>query len=252
MNDKKSLEEPLNPSQSSHHEPGVPDSISIEPGNNELPPLTRKSSSKVSIPLNPTVSNSHNLSRKNSSNPNLDIEAELVSDPEIVDGESLNPDEERRSRRKFTPEDRKLGGHPPLVTIFRLCVGPLLSQVTNALFGIITTIWISKACGTDGLSAVSMMNAFDGIGRSFGFFLAIAAATQISFLFGKGRSNEAAQVVADLIRMSFVCGAFTAAVLIPILRPISVWFGAEEKIIQLGIKYMLPLNICASACRFDI
>ena len=65
--------------------------------------------------------------------------------------------------------------------------------------------------------------------------LTIAAATQISFLFGKGRSDEAAQVVTDLIRMSFVCGAFTAAVLIPIIRPISVWLGAEEKIIQLCI-----------------
>lgn len=81
--------------------------------------------------------------------------------------------------------------------------------------------------------------------------LTIAAATQISFLFGKGRSDEAAQVVTDLIRMSFVCGAFTAAVLIPIIRPISVWLGAEEKIIQLGIKYMLLLNICAfSSCLF--
>lgn len=68
MNDKKSLEEPLNPSESNHHEPGIPDSISIEPGNNGHPPLNRKTSSKVNIPLNPTVENSHKLSRKNSSN----------------------------------------------------------------------------------------------------------------------------------------------------------------------------------------
>lgn len=252
MNDKKSLEEPLNPQESNHHE--IVNSIDVEPGDNELPNLSRKGSSKVNIDAKPSTDSHLNLSRKNSSKANIESEKELFAQDNLdnLDNNNENlPEGGQRPRRVYTPEDRKLGGHAPLVTLFRLCVGPLLSQVTNALFGIITTIWISKACGTDGLSAVSMMNAFDGIGRSFGFFLAIAASTQISFLFGKGRSSEAGQIIADLIRMSFVCGAFTAAVLIPILRPISVWFGADETIIQLGIKYMLPLNICAfSSCLF--
>lgn len=152
---------------------------------------------------------------------------------------------------KLTPEDMKLGGHKPLITLFRLIIGPILSQGTNALYGIITTIWISKAIGDDGLSAVSMMQAFDNMGRSFGFFLAIAAATQISFLYGKGKSEEAGQIIADLIRTSFICGALVCAILLPILKPITRWFGASDDIVKLGFDYMLPLTACAfNSCLF--
>ncbi|KAK8837519.1 hypothetical protein M9Y10_036517 [Tritrichomonas musculus] len=152
---------------------------------------------------------------------------------------------------KLTPEDMKLGGHKPLITLFRLIIGPILSQGTNALYGIITTIWISKAIGDDGLSAVSMMQAFDNIGRSFGFFLAMAAATQISFLYGKGKSEEAGQIIADLIRTSFICGGLVCAILLPILKPITKWFGASDAIVRLGFEYMLPLTACAfNSCLF--
>lgn len=230
---KESLEEPLNPSEAQYFQ-GHHDSTESNPPNN----LSRKGSQKASdeIETNPE----QNLNKKGSSTSNNESEENLIqsnSDP--------------KPKRVFTPEDRKLGGHRPLITICRLSVGPMLSQVTNALYGIITTIWISKACGEDGLSAVSMMNAFDNIGRSFGFFLAIAAATQISFLYGQGNTREAGQIIADLIRMSFVCGAITAGILIPVLRPVAKWFGADEHIIQLGIDYMLPLNICAfNSCLF--
>ena len=234
MNRTESLEEPLNPAETQYHQDDSNDinTIDGESGRN----LSRKGS----INSNPSIEDQNNSNQESNNKSVIDSETNLIS-----------PNNEPKKRRVFTPEDKKLGGHPPLITIFRLCVGPLLSQVTNALYGIITTIWISKACGEDGLSAVSMMNAFDNIGRSFGFFLAIAAATQISFLYGKGNTTEAGQIIADLIRMSFVCGAITAGILIPVLRPVAKWFGADEKITQLGIDYMLPLNICAfNSCLF--
>lgn len=220
---KQSLEEPLNPTEGAHHRPTDDvsiEKIDVEVGNNNL----------------------GNLSSKSSQN---DIEMNATKSDTLIESPTTT------KKRVFTPEDRKLGGSKPLLTILKMSVGPLLSQVTNALYGIITTIWISKACGEDGLSAVSMMNAFDGIGRGFGFFLAIAAATQISFLYGKGSSEEAGQIIADLVRMSFVCGAIVAGCLIPILKPITRWFGADDHIIKLGIDYMLPLNICAfNSCLF--
>ena len=155
------------------------------------------------------------------------------------------------NKKGMNESDKKLGGYPPLITILRLSVGPLLSQVTNALFGMIITIWVSKALGEEGVSAVSTMNAFDNMGRSFGFFLAIAASTQISFLYGKKQGEEAGQIIADLIRMSFVCGAIVAACLIPSTKPAAKWFGANEYIADLGFKYMLPLNIFAfNSCMF--
>ena len=163
MDNRKSLEEPLNPSNSKEfkdHDVEVP-KITVEPGEKDIHDLSRKGSQ---------VSDAGNNAAKEDEGK----EENLVS-----------PNKDIKPRGELTPEDLRLGGSAPLKTIFKLSVGPLLSQVTNGLYGVITTIWISKACGDDGLSAVSTMNAFDGIGRAFGFFLAIAAATQVSYLYGK-------------------------------------------------------------------
>lgn len=229
MDNKESLEEPLNPSSSLdfNGKDVEINKISVEPGEKNI----------------------HNISRKGSQI--SENEAAPQKDEDNKKENLVEPNKDVNPRGGLTPEDLRLGGSKPLKTIFKLSVGPLLSQVTNGLYGVITTIWISKACGDDGLSAVSTMNAFDGIGRGFGFFLAIAAATQVSFLYGKGKSQEAGQIIADLIRLSFVCGAIVAAILLPILKPCAKWFGADDHIVDLGFKYMEPLSIFAfNTCLF--
>ncbi|KAK8900295.1 hypothetical protein M9Y10_002618 [Tritrichomonas musculus] len=229
MTNIKSLEEPLNPSNSNDfqgHDVEI-SKITVDPGEKDISNLSRKGSQVSDAGVN------------------------TQKDDEKNNESLVTPNGDTQPRGKLTPEDLRLGGSKPLKTIFKLSVGPLLSQVTNGLYGVITTIWISKACGDDGLSAVSTMNAFDGIGRAFGFFLAIAAATQVSFLYGKGKSKEAGQIIADLIRLSFVCGAIVAAVLLPILKPCARWFGADDHIVDQGFKYMEPLSIFAfNTCIF--
>lgn len=192
--------------------------------------------------------NTHKSHYKDNENSDFDIHSENTINK---DENSTSFIKNNKQFEELTAEDIKLGGSSPLKTLFRLSVGPFLSQVTNKLYGIITSIWISKACGDDGLSAVSTLNAFDGIGRAFGFFLAIAAVTQISYLYGKGKSQEASQVIADLIRMSFICGAIVAAVLLPVFKPCSRWFGSNETIVDLGFKYMELLAIFSfNTCLF--
>ena len=162
-------------------------------------------------------------------------EAEKLEEP-------LNPEPEKPRK---SAEDARLGGRPPLKTVLILAIGPILSQMTNALFGVITTLWVSKAIGEDGMTAVSSYNVFEGMGRAVGFFLSVAASTQVSALFGKGEGAEATQVMADLLRSCLVFGSLVPAILLPALKPCIRWFGAEEKIIDMGFQYMLPLTTCA-------
>ena len=150
MNNLKSLEEPLNPSNLADfnaHDVEI-NKISVEPGEKNI----------------------HNISRKGSQI--SEGESNAPKEGGSKEENLVPPNDDVQPQGGLTPEDLRLGGSKPLKTIFKLSIGPLLSQVTNGLYGVITTIWISKACGDDGLSAVSTMNAFDGIGRGFGFFLA--------------------------------------------------------------------------------
>ena len=146
---------------------------------------------------------------------------------------------------QLSREDIALGSKPPLRTLIIMSVGPFISQLTQAMFGFVDTIWIEKATATRGVTAVSTYSNFDTIGRAFGFFLNVAASTKISQLFGAGRGDEAPQVVADLLRVGLIFSVVVPAILVPCLKPAARWFGASEDITNYGWEYIFPVIMCA-------
>lgn len=140
----------------------------------------------------------------------------------------------------MSDEARRLGSRGPLKTIILLSVGPLISQITGSMYGIVNTVWISKAIGDKGMTAISTYNNFDTIGRSFAYFLQVGASAEISALFGCGKGHEAAQVFSDLLRFSIVCTALASGCFLPWCKAAARWFGASEEIVDLGYEYILP------------
>lgn len=146
---------------------------------------------------------------------------------------------------KNAEEIYRLAEKPPLITLLTLMIGPIVSQITGTLYGIINSIWISKKLGEVGLSAMATEITLEGIQRAFGFFLMISASTKISQLFGQQHFDEASQVVCDLLRMTLVCGAIVPAVILPAHGPMCKWFKASSQATKLGFDYILPLCACS-------
>jgi len=142
---------------------------------------------------------------------------------------------------KHELEHYRLAGRSPLITVLYLSFGPVLSQIASAMYGVIDTIWISKAVGEIGMTAVSSYTAFDNIGRAFGFFASVAGSSKISALFGSGKSQEASQVICDLLRVCIVSGIIVPLILGPLIKPGVRWFGASEEVVELGFGYLFPL-----------
>lgn len=147
-------------------------------------------------------------------------------------------------QEKHAAEHYRLAGRPPLITVLVLSIGPIVSQLASALYGILDTIWISKSVGEIGMTAISAYTAFDNIGRAFGFLTSVAGSSQISALFGKGQEEEASQVMCDLIRVCIISGIIVPAILAPLVKHGVRWFGADEEVVELGFKYMFPLLMC--------
>jgi Na+-driven multidrug efflux pump len=115
-----------------------------------------------------------------------------------------------------------------------------MSQLAGALVGVVNSIWIAKALGDLGMTAISTYNNFDTLSRAFGFFLQVSASTKISSLYGAGRESEASQVFSDLLRLSVICAILAAACFVPIARPLAHWFGASDEVCDLGFAYIEP------------
>lgn len=134
----------------------------------------------------------------------------------------------------------RLTKRTPLMTILVLMIGPLCSQLTSTLYGIINTIWISKYVGEVGMAAVATDIAWEGVARAFGLFLSIAGSSQISALFGQEKFEECNQVACDLYRVSIILGLIVPAILIPINKPFSRWFKANEETVDMAFWYIIP------------
>lgn len=133
----------------------------------------------------------------------------------------------------------RLGSKTPLKTILYLSVGPLISHVTNAVYGIVNTIWVARACGDDGLASISTYNNFDTIRRAFALFLQVAASAKFASLFGQQTIDN--QLFSDLLRLALFCGIITPVIFIPLTRPTARWFGASKHIEDEGFDYIFPL-----------
>lgn len=164
------------------------------------------------------------------------FESEYQGDEEMNDEDKA---------KDLAAKNNRLGGWTPLITILALMSGPILMQVCGALYGIISTMWVSKSVGNIGVTAISAYSTFDNIGRAFGFFLSVSASTKVSQLFGKGKHDEANQVVCDLLRMCVVCWIIVPAILLPIVNICCKWFGCDDDVVKLGFKYICPILACS-------
>ena len=156
---------------------------------------------------------------------------------------SKSASDSKNGQGKQSLEHYRLAGRHPLPTILYLSSGPCLAQFTGSLKGIIGSIWVSKAIGEKGLSAISTIGVYDGISRSFGFFLSSAGSAKISQLYGEKKEDEACQVIVDLIRISVLIGIIVPLILGLTTIPLSEWLGADDEICKLCKEYMLPINI---------
>lgn len=165
-------------------------------------------------------------------------------DKEIESKEEEEESPEVIQLRKDQEESRKkLAGEKPLKTLFLLMIGPFMQQISSALYGIFSTVWVSMGVGPIGVTAISTYTTFDAFGRCCGFFLCTAAATQISALFGAKKSQEAPQVVCDLLRVAVFMGVLVPSVLCPTVNIACRWFGAGDEVVALGYDYLLPILV---------
>jgi len=139
----------------------------------------------------------------------------------------------------------------PLKTITHQSYGPMLSQITSGMYGMVDSIWISKFIGEIGLTAVATVFVIDYCAIAFGHFINTAASTRLAYLFSQKKHKEANQVVIDLIRTCFIIGVLVPLILFPLSKPIIRWLKASEEVTNMGFKYLIPrLAFTCTTCIY--
>lgn len=147
--------------------------------------------------------------------------------------------------KKEYGEDYRLGGRSPIVTIFSLLAGPLMSQITNSFYGIVNTLWIERGIGDDGLEVLSSLFLYDMVVFSFGNLLIVSASSHISYLFGRKTPQEGAQLAIDLMRVALLLAIIYPALCISTTVPLVRWLAESDKIAHEALHYTMISSGCS-------
>jgi len=154
---------------------------------------------------------------------------------------------------EFDEEHMRLGGRKAFITLMHLSTGPLVSQISAALYSIADQIWVARTIGDVGMAAISAFTILDTFSRAFGFFLSVAASSRISALMGEGKGSLASRILVDLLRIALLCGIIIPLIFIPVAKPMARWFGADEGLVNMGYEYILPcLSFAFIQCIFQL
>ena len=162
-----------------------------------------------------------------------------------MSNEEKDQDAQKEEESSLEDEHKRLGGYAPLTTITRLCPGPLISQITSSLYGLVDSMWVSRFIGEIGLTAMSAAYVIENSVLAFGYFVSTGASTKISYLFSKNNYDSANQVVADLMRVCLIMGILLPAILLPSAKPIIRWLDAGDNIVDMSFHYLIPPLACS-------
>ena len=142
-------------------------------------------------------------------------------------------------------ETERLGKKPVLQTVLSSSVGPLISQMIIAFYGIVNSLWIAKSIGDDGTAVLGAVFIVEFVATALAEYLMTCITLRASFCFGEQQGSKVAQLYVDFIRIALFLGIITPLIVLPITKPLVHWFGASDKLSNLCLQYMIPST---SAC----
>ena len=175
----------------------------------------------------------------------------MIDQDKNNNSDSFKEEEEEEIIKLTSDEHQRLGGYPPLNTIISQSSGPLISQLTMGLYGVVDSMWITNIIGEIGLAAVSASMVIDFFVISFSFFVSIAASTRLSYLFSKNKYEEANQVVVDLLKVSLLIGIVIPSIVYPFSRTIINFLDPSPQIMNMSVSFLIPRFLfLTTTCSF--
>lgn len=131
----------------------------------------------------------------------------------------------------------QLSDHFTYRRLLRFVWPPITMMIFTSIYGVVDGFFISNYVGKIPFAAVNLIMPFLMILGALGFMLGAGGSALVSKTLGEGNKEKANQIFSMLVLVGMITGCILAAVGILFLRPISVFLGAEGKIIDYCVMY---------------
>lgn len=131
----------------------------------------------------------------------------------------------------------QLSDHFTYKKLIRFTMPSIFMMIFTSIYGVVDGFFVSNFAGKTPFAAVNLIMPFLMILSTAGMMFGTGGTALVAKTFGEGNSKRANELFSLLTYTSFILGVFLAAAGIALLRPVSIFFGAEGKLLDDCILY---------------
>lgn len=133
----------------------------------------------------------------------------------------------------------KLSDHFGYRKLIRFTMPSIIMMIFCSVYGVVDGIFVSNFINDDGVSftAVNLIMPMLMLFSAVGFMIGTGGSALVSKIMGQGELKKANGIFSMLVYVSIVLGIFFSVLGIVILKPVSIFLGAEGKTLEACLNY---------------
>lgn len=131
----------------------------------------------------------------------------------------------------------QLSEHFTYKKLFRFCVPSIIMMVFTSIYGVVDGLFVSNFVGKTSFAAINLVMPFIMVLGGIGFMIGTGGSALVAKTLGEGKKEQAHRYFTMMIYLTLILGVLSSVVGIVFIRPIAMFLGATEGMLQECVIY---------------
>ncbi len=131
----------------------------------------------------------------------------------------------------------QLSEHFTYKKLFRFCVPSIIMMVFTSIYGVVDGLFVSNFVGKTSFAAINLVMPFIMVLGGIGFMIGTGGSALVAKTLGEGKKELAHRYFTMMIYLTLILGILSSIVGIVFIRPIAIFLGATEGMLQECVIY---------------
>ena len=131
----------------------------------------------------------------------------------------------------------QLSEHFTYKKLFRFCIPSIIMMVFTSIYGVVDGLFVSNFVGKTSFAAINLVMPFIMVLGGVGFMIGTGGSALVAKTLGEGKKEKAHEYFTMMIYLTLILGIITSILGIVFIRPIAIFLGATEGMLQECVIY---------------
>ena len=131
----------------------------------------------------------------------------------------------------------QLSDHFDYKRLLRFVFPSIIMMVFTSIYGVVDGLFVSNFVGKTAFAAINLVMPVDMIFGGVGFMLGTGGSALVAKTLGEQKTERANQYFTMMVSITIIVGTILSIVGIVIMRPVSIWLGADEAMLPNCVLY---------------